>query len=96
MLGMVCSLAKRHGKAAALTETGYEGLKYDAWWTTVLQPVLDKHPISYVLVWRNAHDKPTHFFSPYPGQRSVPDFVKFYNAKKTLFLHDVNGLYLKK
>lgn len=96
MLGMVCSLAKRHGKVAALTETGYEGLKYDAWWTTVLQPVLDKHPISYVLVWRNAHDKPTHFFSPYPGQRSVPDFVKFYNAKKTLFLHDVNGLYLKK
>ena len=96
MLDMMCRVAKQHGKALALTETGYEGLKYDTWWTQVLEPVLDKHPVSYVLVWRNAHDEPTHFFAPYPGQRTVPDFVKFYNAKKTLFLHDVNGLYLKK
>lgn len=96
MLDMMCRVAKQHGKAVALTETGYEGLKYDTWWTQVLEPVLDKHPISYVLVWRNAHDKPTHFFAPYPGQRTVPDFVKFYNAPRTLFLHDVNGLYLKK
>lgn len=96
MLDMMCRVAKQHGKAVALTETGYEGLKYDTWWTQVLEPVLDKHPVSYVLVWRNAHDEPTHFFAPYPGQRTVSDFVKFYNAPRTLFLHDVNGLYLKK
>jgi len=94
-LRMICGIAKRQGKAAALTETGYEGLPYDKWWTGVLAPVLARHPISYVLVWRNAHDKPGHFFAPYPGQRTTEDFVSFFNDKRTLFLHDVNGLYLK-
>ena len=92
-LGMVCQLAKEQGKAVALTETGYEGIKTVDWWTRTLMPVLDKHPISYVLVWRNAHDKPGHFFAPYPGHPSAPDFVEFYNHPKSLFLHDVNGLY---
>ena len=95
-LGMVCQLAKEQGKAVALTETGYEGIKTADWWTHTLMPVLDKHPISYVLVWRNAHDKPGHFFAPYPGHPSAPDFVEFYNHPKSLFLHDVNGLYQAK
>lgn len=95
-LGVVCAEAKKHGKAAALTETGYQGLPMDNWWTTVLAPVLDRHQISYVLVWRNDHANPTACFAPYPGQRSADDFVKFYNDKRSLFLHDVQGLYLKK
>lgn len=95
-LGMVCKLAKQHSKAVALTETGYEGIKTAKWWTHTLMPVLDKHPISYVLVWRNAHDKPGHFFAPYPGHSSAPDFVEFYNHPKSLFLHNVNGLYQAK
>jgi len=93
-LEMVCRVAQQHQKAAALTETGYECIKTPNWWTTTLAPVLAKHPICYVLVWRNAHDKPGHYFAPYPGQQSTSDFVKFYNDPKTLFLHDVNGLYL--
>jgi len=93
-LTMVCQLAAEHQKAAALTETGYEGIKTDDWWTHTLAPVLARHPISYVLVWRNAHDKPGHFFAPYPGHPSSSDFVRFYNDRKTLFLKDVNGLYL--
>ena len=95
-LEMVCRVAKQHQKAIALTETGYEGIKAKDWWTKTLAPVLAKCPICYVLVWLNAHDQPGHYYAPYPGQQSVPDFVKFYNDPKTLFLHDVNGLYLKK
>ena len=95
-LSMISRVAKQHGKAFALTETGYEGIKYADWWTGVLQPVLDKYAVSYVLVWRNARERPTHYYAPYPGQQSVSDFVRFYNAKRTLFLHDVNALYLKK
>lgn len=93
-LGMICSIAKSHSKVAALTETGFSGIKADNWWTHTLLPVLDKHPVAYVLLWRNAHDMPEHFFVPFPGQPSSTDFVKFYNDRKTLFLHDVNGLYL--
>lgn len=88
-LGMACRIACEHGKAVALTETGYEGIKTTDWWTHTLAPVLARHPISYVLVWRNAHDKPGHFFAPYPGHPSAADFVQFYNDSKTLFLRDV-------
>lgn len=95
-LGMICSLAKSHNKVAALTETGYSGIKTNNWWTKTLMPVLDKHPVAYVLLWRNAHDMPEHFFVPFPGQPSSTDFVKFYNDRKTLFLSDVNGLYLSR
>jgi len=93
-LDMVCKLAKEHHKAVALTETGYECLKTPDWWTQTLAPVLSRHPISYVLVWRNAHNRPNHFYAPYPGQQTTSDFIKFYNNPQTLFLNDVNGLYL--
>lgn len=93
-LEMVCAVARQHHKAAALTETGYECLKTDNWWTQTLAPVLAHHPISYVLVWRNAHNRPNHFFAPYPGQQSTSDFIRFYNSSQTLFLGNVNGLYL--
>lgn len=73
---------------------GYECIKTDNWWTQTLEPVLDRHPISYVLVWRNAHNRPNHYFAPYPGQQSTSDFIRFYNAKQSLFLSDINGLYL--
>lgn len=95
-LEMVCRIAKNHQKVAALTETGYECIKTDNWWTHTLAPVLAKHPISYVLVWRNAHNRPNHYFAPYPGQQSTSDFIRFYNDKRTLFLSDLNGLYNKK
>lgn len=96
LLTTLCSVAEKHGKVPAITETGYEGIKADNWWTAYLQPACDAFPIAYVLTWRNAHDKPGHFYGPYPGQQSADDFVAFYNADKTLFLQDINGLYLDK
>jgi len=93
-LGMIAKVAKDHSKAMALTETGYEGIKTENWWTETLAPVLAKHPVSYVLVWRNARERPTHYYAPYPGHTSMSDFVRFYNLNETLFLHDVNALYL--
>lgn len=93
-LSMLCELAKERDKVAAVTETGYEGIPDSVWWTETLAPALAPYHFSYVLMWRNAHDKDGHFFAPYPGQQSTSDFVKFYNDKKTLFLHDLNGIYL--
>ena len=94
-VGYICEAAREHGKVAALTETGYEGLKTADWWTRTLAPVLARHPVSYVLVWRNAHDRPTHFYAPYPGQESAADFVSFYNDPKTLFAGDLKDIYQK-
>ena len=94
-LTYICRLAKEHGKVAAFTETGYEGLPYERWWTEALAPAIADLPVAYVLTWRNAHDKVGHFYAPYPGHSSVDDFTAFYNLPRTLFVHDVNGLYLQ-
>lgn len=95
-LDYVCALAKEHDKVAAFTETGFEGIPYASWWTECLAQALGDYPIAYVLTWRNAHDKPGHFYAPYPGHQSSDDFVAFYNLPRTLFVHDINGIYLKK
>jgi mannan endo-1,4-beta-mannosidase len=33
VLGIVTEAAKQHGKLAALTEAGYEGIPDSTWWT---------------------------------------------------------------
>ncbi len=76
-LGMINGLCQERGKILVLSETGFEGLGDHAWWTEVLLPLVKKYPMSYVLTWRNAHDKPTHYYAPFPGEPSAPDFVKF-------------------
>ena len=96
LLATLCSVAEKHDKVPAITETGYEGIKCDNWWTAYLQPACEKFPISYVLTWRNAHNRPGHFYGPYPGQQGAEDFVAFYKAEKTLFVQDLNDLYSKK
>lgn len=92
-VAMLCQIAKEHGKAAAVTETGYEGVKTADWWTKTLLPAVSEYPICYLLVWRNAHDKEGHFYAPYPGHSSAPDFVNFYQDERTLFAGDLNDLY---
>lgn len=92
-LAIIDSIGKAHDKVIAITETGYEGIPDAKWWTGTLLPAIEKYPIAYVLVWRNARERVTHFYAPYPGQASADDFVNFYNHPKTLFAADVNSLY---
>lgn len=92
-LRYLTELGKSHRKPIAVTETGLETIPVPNWWTDVLYPVLDKYPISYVLVWRNAREKENHYYAPYPGQVSAKDFVDFYNLPNTLFVSDVKLLF---
>ncbi len=92
-LGMVCEIASEHGKVAALTETGFESIPVAEWWTNAFQAVCDSLPIAYAQTWRNAHDKPGHFYGPYPGHSSSEEFIKFYNSPKSLFVNDLKNLY---
>lgn len=93
ILSFMTEEGKKRNKPIALTETGLESLPIADWWTNVLFPMLDKYPVSYVLVWRNAHDISNHFYAPYPGQLSADNFVKFYENPKTFFCSDVPNLY---
>lgn len=90
-LQIMTQIGKSHNKAIAVTETGYETIPDSTWWTGTLMPIIQKYPISYVLVWRNAREKENHFYAPYPGQVSEQDFVKFYNDPKTLFAGDMKS-----
>ncbi len=94
-LKIVSDYAMKTGKLAAFTETGLESIPNPGWWTeTLLKTMLmHKMQLCYVLVWRNDASSPTHFYAPFPGQVSVPDFMKFYNDPYTLFEKDLKDIY---
>lgn len=96
VMGIVTAAAAERGKLAALTEAGYEGIPDPTWWTGTLWPAVKNHKISYLLVWRNAHNKPGHFYAPWPGHLSEKDFIDFHNMPETLFQNDVTALGLYK
>lgn len=94
-LKIVSDYAIKKGKLAAFTETGLESLPNPAWWNDVLLKVMkaDDLQLCYVLVWRNDQQSPTHYYAPFPGHSSVPDFLKFYNDPFTLFEKDLVKIY---
>jgi mannan endo-1,4-beta-mannosidase len=96
-LKIISDYAQKSGKLAAFTETGLESIPNPSWWTDVLLKVMKTYPmkLSYVLVWRNDTHSPTHYYAPFPGQVSVPDFVKFYHDPYTLFESDLKDIYKK-
>jgi len=93
ILSFMTDEGKKRNKPIALTETGLEAIPIANWWTGVLLPIVDKYPISYVMVWRNARERENHYYAPYPGQKSAADFIKFYHSPKTLFCKDIPNLY---
>lgn len=97
-LKLVSDYALKSGKLAAFTETGLESIPNPEWWTGTLLKVMRTHHLrsSYVLVWRNDIRSATHYYAPFPGQVSVPDFIKFYNDPYTLFENDLKNIYGKR
>jgi len=94
-LKIVADYAKKAGKLAAFTETGLESIPDTTWWTGTLLKTMQMHDmdLAYVLVWRNDTRSPTHYYAPFPGQVSVPDFIEFYNDPYTLFEDDLEEIY---
>ncbi|MDJ1470426.1 glycoside hydrolase family 26 protein [Xanthocytophaga flava] len=97
-LKVISDYAKKKGKIAAFTETGLESIPNPTWWTeTLLKAMKTKDmELAYVLVWRNDTQSPTHYYAPYPGHSSVPDFLKFYQDPYTLFEKDLKNIYTLK
>ena len=88
--------AVNRNKIAALAEVGEEGLKTADFFTNVLLKPLKNDTVAnkfvYAAVWRN--ESTSHFFAPYPGQLTVPDFLQFYNDPYTLFEKDLPKMYV--
>lgn len=94
-LKIISDYALKKGKLAAFTETGLESIPNPTWWTETLLKVMKKDNMQfcYVMVWRNDSRSPTHFYAPFPGQASVPDFLKFYDDPYTFFEKDLKNIY---
>ncbi len=94
-LKVVSDFARSRNKLAAFTETGLESIPDTTWWTESLLKAMTLYDmdLSYVLVWRNDTKSPTHYYAPFPGQVSVPNFQKFYDREYTLFESDLPELY---
>ena len=96
-LKIVSDFALKNGKLAAFTETGLESIPDSTWWTNKLLKTLLRSDLKlcYVLVWRNDSKSPTHFYAPFPGQKSEKDFIDFYNSPNTFFENDLKNIYKK-
>jgi mannan endo-1,4-beta-mannosidase len=97
-LKIVSDYAIKAGKLAAFTETGLESIPNPTWWTETLLRAMKAYEmrLAYVLVWRNDIRSPTHYYAPFPGQESVPDFLTFYSDRYTLFEKDLKRVYGKR
>lgn len=88
-LDIVTAYAAKAGKIPALSETGMERLPYPAYFTDAVYNTIQEYKISYVLFWRNAHDRPAHYYVPYPGSPGEEDFRAFVAEPKILMADDI-------
>lgn len=89
MAETVSTLAARHHKLAAITETGLESVYMDNWWTGYLLPSVRGYGLSWVLLWRNSQKMENHFFAPFKGHGSEDDFRKMVDEDDILTLNDM-------
>ena len=88
-LATLCEFAEGSDRLVALTECGYQNLPDPTWWTRVLKPQIEKFPLSYFLVWRNADHR--QYFAPAPSTKDAPDFRKMVEDKRILMLKEIEG-----
>lgn len=88
-IDMLKEYSKKYNKPITISETGSESLTTENWYTKVLLPVIKDEPISYVLLWRNAWDKPEHFYCSYKGHSSEDDFRKFIESPTVITAKEV-------
>ena len=96
-LRVLGQLAGERDKLAAVTETGLEGIPDSTWWTDTMLQSLKADSLTrrivYVMAWRNAHDIEGHFYAPYPGHSSAPNFRTFANDPFVHLADDLPPLY---
>ena len=89
------SLSTSHHKLMAVSETGLETIPNEKWFTEVVLSTLNANvstrKAAWILFWRNG--RPDHFYAPYPGHASAPDFIEFMNHDLMLSLSEMPDLY---
>ncbi len=84
-LQILTEIAKERDKIPAITETGYEQIPNPRWFTQTLYPIIKDRPVAWVLLWRNAYNRPNHYYAPYPSHPAAGDFKEFHRLPDILF-----------
>ncbi|MEO0338923.1 MAG: glycosyl hydrolase [Bacteroidota bacterium] len=94
-LDMLVQLARKKGKVAALSETGFETIPQEDWWTNTFARLIKSGAyssgIAYAMVWRNG--RPDHHYAPFPGHPSAVDFNKMSQDDMFIFEDNLPELY---
>lgn len=94
-LEILDSLSTAHGKLMAISETGLETISNEKWFTEVVLSTLKASPstrkAAWILFWRNG--RPDHYYAPYPGHPSVPDFKQFMDDPLMVSLSELPSMY---
>ena len=85
-LQLLTDYSYNHSRLLALTECGLKNLPDPTWWTRVLKPQIDRYPLCYFLVWRNAKHE---FFAPAPGEKNAIYFNEMMKNRNLLMLKDI-------
>lgn len=94
-LQKLSSIAKEKNLALGITLGDYCE-KDSAYWSKGVLPLITSSPLAYALFRENSGIGGAVLAAcPYPGSPDIADFMTLYNDKRTLFSHDLNGLYLK-
>lgn len=94
-LEILDSLSTAHGKLMAISETGLETIPNEQWFTEVVLPALKANgstrKAAWILFWRNG--RPDHYYAPYPGHPTVPDFRQFMDDPLMVSLSELPPMY---
>ena len=85
-LSMMSDLAREHGKLMTVSECGFESLPDPVWWMEALYPAIQDYQVVYALTWRNAPDKPDHYYAPFKGFKYEDDFIQFCRQEQIVLL----------
>lgn len=98
-LTLMGELADERNKLTTLTESGSETIPNPEWWTQDVLSALEANEHTaksvYFMVWRNANrerEKIDHYYAPFPGHPSAPDFIKFTESDRILLEDELREL----
>ena len=85
-MDVTVNFAKPRAKIVAFSETGYQGVPYDNWWTEGLWVSIVNQPLAYVHLWRNGTSK-SYYFGPCLTSESSNDFKKLVTTTRIKLLN---------
>jgi mannan endo-1,4-beta-mannosidase len=74
-LDIVTGYAAKSGKLPAISETGMERFPYLTYFSDAVYNTVKNYKVSYILFWRNAWERPSHYYLPFAGHPAAQDFL---------------------